>query len=129
MVTKTRNEDGLVEQLDELQPLIRAHAGWSEENCRMHPEVFAALSGAGLFSIWKPAQLGGLELDPVAALRVFEAAARIEPAVGWAIANQTGIDAIPCSLLPAEGATEVVADPARPVAKSGRAAGSGVCGR
>jgi alkylation response protein AidB-like acyl-CoA dehydrogenase len=116
MTTKTLSADDLLQQLGELQPLIQAHARWSEENCRMHPEVFAALSSAGLFSIWKPAQLGGLELEPVAALAVFEAAARIEPAVGWAIANQTGIDAIPCSLLPVEAAAEVLADPARPVA-------------
>jgi len=116
MMTKSLSADDLLRQLGELRPVIRAHARWSEENCRMHPEVFGALSGAGLFSIWKPAQLGGLELDPVAALAVFEAAARIEPAVGWAIANQTGIDAIPGSLLPVEAATQVLADPARPVA-------------
>ena len=81
----------------------------------MHQEVFAGLSEAGLFSIWKPGLLGGLELHPVAALRVFESAARIDPAVGWAIGNQTGIDAIPSSVLSAEGATDLVADPSRPI--------------
>ena len=64
MMTKTLSADDLLQQLGELQPLIRAHARWSEENCRMHPDVFAALSGAGLFSIWKPAQLGGSSSIP-----------------------------------------------------------------
>jgi indole-3-acetate monooxygenase len=106
----------LIERLREAAPLIRANAAWAEENCRMHPDVVEALSGAGMFSIFKPAGLGGLELDPLVGLRVFEAATRLEPAIGWAIANQAGVDIFACSLLAADGATEVVSDPARPVA-------------
>ena len=62
----------------------------------MHPDVFAALSEGGFFSLWKPRALGGLELTPIEGLQIFEEACRLEPAVGWAIANQTGIDAMPC---------------------------------
>ena len=116
MVVTGLNEQRLIERLRELEPTIRKTSIWAEENCRMHPDVFDALSEAGLFSIWKPADLGGLELEPVAGLRIFEEAARIEPAVGWAIANQNGIDTFACSLLVEAGATEVVSDPRRPVA-------------
>jgi alkylation response protein AidB-like acyl-CoA dehydrogenase len=115
MVVTLVSEHGLIEQLRELEPLIRRSSAWSEENCRMHPEVFAALSEARLFSIWKPTGLGGLELDPLAGLRIFEEAARIEPAVGWTLANQNGIDTFACSMLPEKGAAEVVSDPTRPV--------------
>ena len=108
-------EQTLIERLTELTPIIRQNAPWGEQNCRMHPEVFDALSHADLFSIWKPKGVGGLELDAIAGLRIFEEATRIEPAVGWTLANQNGIDAMPCSLLPEEGAREAVADAARPV--------------
>ena len=94
------SEQTLIERLRQLEPLIRTSGAWAEENCRMHPEVFQALSEAQLFSIWKPAGLGGLELDPVTGLRIFEEAARIDPAVGWTLANQSGIDTFVGSMLP-----------------------------
>ena len=109
------SEQSLIERLRQLEPLIRTSGAWAEENCRMHPEVFQALSEAQLFSIWKPAGLGGLELDPVTGLRIFEEAARIDPAVGWTLANQSGIDTFVGSMLPEAGAAEVVSDPVRPV--------------
>jgi indole-3-acetate monooxygenase len=110
------DEETFLKRLRDLEPLIRSHAGWSEQHCRMHPDVFQALSDGGFFSLWKPTGIGGSELDALSGLRLFEAATRIEPAVGWVIANQTGIDTMPGSMLPAEGASEVLADPAKPLA-------------
>jgi hypothetical protein len=48
-------------------------------------------------------------------LRIFEEAARGDPAVGWTLANQSGIDTFVGSMLPEAGAAEVVSDPVRPV--------------
>jgi len=115
MVMTMVSEQALIERLRRLEPLIRRSGAWSEENCRMHPQLFEALSEAQLFSIWKPAALGGLELDPLTGLRIFEEAARIEPAVGWTLANQNGIDTLAGSMLPEAGATEVLSDTTRPV--------------
>ena len=115
VMTEVSEQDRLIGRLRELQPLIRKSGEWSEANRRMHPDVFEALSEAGLFSIWKPAGLGGLELDPPAGLRIFEEAARIEPAIGWTLANQSGFDSFVGSMLPEEGATEVISDPVRPI--------------
>src|SRR4051794_29564630 len=112
MVMTLVSEQVLIERLRRLEPLIRRSGAWAEENCRMHPELFEALSEAQLFSVWKPAALGGLELDPLTGLRIFEEAARIEPAVGWTLANQNGIDTFAGSMLPEAGATEVVSDAA-----------------
>jgi alkylation response protein AidB-like acyl-CoA dehydrogenase len=95
--------------------VIGEQRAWQEENRRMAPEVFDALRAAGLWGIYKPAELGGLECDPVTGLRVFEEMSRIEPSVGWAVANQAGIDTFGV-LLPEEGAKEVYGDPTRPVA-------------
>src|SRR4051812_39608836 len=113
-MTPTPVQD-LTSRLLALGPTFRVNSAWSEKNCRMHPDVFDALSEGGFFSLWKPRALGGLELTPIEGLQIFEEACRLEPAVGWAIANQTGIDAMPCALLPEAGAAEVLCDPARPI--------------
>ncbi|MGH9003728.1 MAG: acyl-CoA dehydrogenase family protein, partial [Acidimicrobiia bacterium] len=104
-----------MERVRQVEPVIAERRAWQEENRRMAPEVFDALRAAGLWGIFKPAELGGLECDPVTALRIFEEISRIEPSVGWAVANQGGIDLFGV-ILPAEGAKEAYGDPGRPVA-------------
>jgi alkylation response protein AidB-like acyl-CoA dehydrogenase len=81
----------------------------------MAPEVFEALSDAGLFALWKPRAVGGYETEPIIALKVFEAVARIDASLGWAVANQDGIDTIAGTVLQAESALEMLADPKRPI--------------
>ena len=109
------DDDALMERVHEVEAVIAAHRAWQEENRRMAPEVFEALRVAGLWGIFKPAELGGWERDPVTGLKIFEQLSRIEPAVGWAVANQAGFDIFGV-MLPAEGAKEVYGDAGRPVA-------------
>jgi alkylation response protein AidB-like acyl-CoA dehydrogenase len=40
-------------------------------------------SRAGLFRLWTPAEFGGVELDPVAGLRVIAAVSELDGSVGW----------------------------------------------
>jgi 3-hydroxy-9,10-secoandrosta-1,3,5(10)-triene-9,17-dione monooxygenase len=108
-------EPALMDRVRQVEPVIGEHRAWQEENRRMAPEVFDALSAAGLWAIYKPVELGGLECDPGIALSVFEEISRIEPSVGWAVANQAGIDTFG-TVLPEEGAKDAYADPRRPVA-------------
>ena len=108
-------EDALLERAHEVEAVIGEHRAWQEENRRMAPEVFEALRAAGLWSIFKPVALGGWECHPVTGLKIFEEITRIEPAVGWAVANQSGIETFG-AMLPEEGAKEVYGDPDRPVA-------------
>ncbi|HZI38454.1 MAG TPA: acyl-CoA dehydrogenase family protein, partial [Acidimicrobiia bacterium] len=105
----------LMERVRQVEPVIVEHRAWQEENRRMAPEVFDALSAAGLWAIYKPVELGGLECNPGIALSIFEEISRIEPSVGWAVANQAGIDTFG-TVLPEEGAKDAYADPGRPVA-------------
>ena len=109
------SEDVLMERVDQVEGVIGEHRAWQEANRRMAPEVFDALRAAGLWGIFKPVELGGIECDPVKALKVFEKMTEVEPSVGWAVANQAGIDIFGV-VLPGEGAKEVYADPGRPVA-------------
>jgi alkylation response protein AidB-like acyl-CoA dehydrogenase len=108
-------EDALMAKVHQVEAVIGEHRAWQEENRRMAPEVFEALRAAGLWGIFKPAELGGWECDPVTGLKIFEEMTRIDPAVGWAMANQNGIDTFGI-MLPEEGAKEVYRDPGRPVA-------------
>ena len=111
----TPSEDELLHRVEELAPLIRAHVEWHESNRRMAPEVFDALSQSGMFSLWKPRAVGGYETHPVTAVKVFEALARIDASVGWAVANQDGVDTMTGAVLDAPGALEMLADPMLPV--------------
>jgi alkylation response protein AidB-like acyl-CoA dehydrogenase len=85
--------DALMDRVRQVEPVIGEHRAWQEENRRMAPEVFEALRAAGLWGVYKPVELGGLECDPLTGLRIFEEMSRIEPSVGWAIANQSAIEA------------------------------------
>ena len=92
-------------RVDELAPLIRDHVDWQEAHRRMAPEVFDALARSGMFSLWKPRAVGGYETHPVTGLKVFEALSRIDASVGWAVANQDGIDSLAGALLEAPAAS------------------------
>jgi alkylation response protein AidB-like acyl-CoA dehydrogenase len=75
----------LLQVVKDLEPTVLRHAGTAEVNRRMAPEVMSALVDAGLFRMWIPQALGGLEMSPNAALDVLEALSRIDPATGWVV--------------------------------------------
>jgi alkylation response protein AidB-like acyl-CoA dehydrogenase len=108
-------EADLLTRVADVAPTIREHQQWQEANRRMAQEVFECLSGAGFFAMFKPSELGGLECEPLTGLRVFEEITRIDPSVGWAVANQVGIDTIVGAVLAGDAAAEIFADPNRPV--------------
>jgi alkylation response protein AidB-like acyl-CoA dehydrogenase len=113
------SEGELLRRVEELAPLIRAHVDWQESSRRMAPEVFDALGRSGMFALWKPRAAGGYETHPVTALKVFEALSRIDASVGWAVANQDGLDLLTGAVLDSPGALEILADPTLPVSGAG----------
>ncbi|GAA2359835.1 acyl-CoA dehydrogenase [Catellatospora methionotrophica] len=76
-----RNE--LVERVTRLQPLLRAHALWTEENRRLHPESIEALADAGVFRMRVPARYGGLESDAATMVAVGAAVGQGESSTAW----------------------------------------------
>jgi alkylation response protein AidB-like acyl-CoA dehydrogenase len=81
------HEHPVVRSAVELRPLLRAHRVHSEEQARLSPEVVEAAGKAGLFRLYAPAEVGGLEVPPhVAAEAVMEVAAE-DPAVAWYATN------------------------------------------
>lgn len=92
-----------------LAPIIREHAdSIDRERCLPKPLV-RGLVDSGVFRLLVPRSLGGDEVEPMMACRVFEEVAILDGAVGWcAMIGATG--GYFGGLLPAAGAREIFAD-------------------
>lgn len=75
--------DDLIVRTREIAPILRQNLEQGERERRLPRETMDAMLSAGLFRIWTPKAYGGLELDPIDALRVFEEVSTIDGAAGW----------------------------------------------
>jgi alkylation response protein AidB-like acyl-CoA dehydrogenase len=73
--------DRLLSAVHTLAPLIRAHADENEQQRRLSPPVVTALAEAGLFRMYTPRALGGLEVDPLTSLKPWHASTGQPPGV------------------------------------------------
>lgn len=72
-------------RLGELAPLFSQSAAEAERLARLPKPVVRALQRYGLFRLWVPKKCAGFELELGEALEVFEAAARLDGSIGWAV--------------------------------------------
>lgn len=98
------------EMVARVEPVLRRYASVAEAERRLAPEAVAALIDAGVFRVWMPKAFGGLELDPLSSLRLFEEVSRIDGSAGWVVGN-AALGPYISQMLPDEGAAEVLADP------------------
>lgn len=82
----------LVEGVRELEPLLQAHIADAEQERRLPAVVANAMRERGLYRMWRPKSLGGLEIDPMTAFRVFEEVSRLNSAAGWNLQLSCGLD-------------------------------------
>jgi alkylation response protein AidB-like acyl-CoA dehydrogenase len=98
--------DNLVQAARDLAPLIRQHADEGERQGRLAGPVVEALAKAGMFRLWTPRALGGLEVDPITYMRIGEELATADTAAAWILqAGNTGTWW--CARLPKEGTAEI----------------------
>ncbi len=75
----------LAEKARALIPLIDEHAAFADDNGRLADPVIAALHRDGLFTMWVPKVLGGVELGPVQSLEVLESLSYADASAGWVV--------------------------------------------
>lgn len=87
------DEAEVLQAIGELAPALRTRTDETEVAGRLPEDLARGLARAGLFRLWTPRAVGGLELSPSAGLRAIEAAARADAAAGWLgmIASTSGI--------------------------------------
>ena len=90
----------------QIGPGLSQYVPEEENNRRLSQTVINVLKEAGLFKLFLPKGLGGLECDPVTAARVVEEIARHNTAAAWAlmVANTS---AWWCSRFPGKGIEEI----------------------
>lgn len=86
-----RLDESLLAQARALQSIIREHADATERDRRLARPVVDAMRNAGLFRMFTPRALGGLEVDPVTVASVVEEIAGFDSAAAWSLqAGNTG---------------------------------------
>ena len=103
-------EKNLLQVAADLGPFLRQHVLEEENNRKLSPAVIHVLREAGMYKLFLPKSLGGVEADPVTVAKVVEEIARHNTAAGWSImvANSTLTMA---SHLSEQGVDEIFADP------------------
>lgn len=71
----------------DLQPLLVEHRREGETQARLASPVVNAVGKAGLFRLFAPKEVGGLEVSPPDAFRATVAISAADPAVGWYMVN------------------------------------------
>ena len=102
-------DESLLARARALEPIIREHVEATERDRRLARPVLHAMREAGLFRMFTPRALGGLETDPVTVARVAEEIASFDSAAAWALqAGNTG--SWWAGHFPATGIDELYAD-------------------
>lgn len=99
----------LVRRAEELVPLLRSHAAWTDEHRRLHDEVIEAMSAAGIFKLRVPVRYGGYESDAATVSEVISTVSGGDGSAGWNTAVWSISSWIAC-LFPDEAQDEVFAE-------------------
>src|SRR5271167_2068917 len=96
----------LVQAATALQPALRDYHDEIEREQRLPKSLVEQLRAAGFYKMVIPRALGGLQVDPLAYLRVVELLAEGAGSVGWNLANNS-IGQLVTLGLPDEGVHEI----------------------
>jgi alkylation response protein AidB-like acyl-CoA dehydrogenase len=108
----------LLASLEELAPSLRASAAEADRLARLPKSVARALVQHGLFRLWVPKSISGFELTLPEALQVYQAAARVDGSIGWAVMIGSG-GGLFAAYLDADTSRAIYASPDAVIAGSG----------
>ena len=92
-ITASASLSSLLDSVQQIEPVIRAHAADAERERRLPDAVADAMRAHGLNRMMRPRALGGLEADPITAFQVIEEISRIDSAAGWNLQLTSAVDA------------------------------------
>ena len=98
----------LLAAVSALRPAIRGHQEEIERQQRLPPALVTQLRAAGLYRMFIPRQLGGVQADLLTFFRALELAAEADGSVGWNLATNALASSAALSL-PDEGLREIFA--------------------
>jgi alkylation response protein AidB-like acyl-CoA dehydrogenase len=108
----------ILARLDELASMFRDSAAEGDRLARLPKHIVRALVQHGLFRLWIPKGCGGFELDLPEALQIYEAAARLDGSIGWAVMIGSG-GGLFAAFLESATANAIFARPEAVIAGSG----------
>lgn len=108
-LTELPTQIELVHRASKLAPVMTEHAGWNEENRRVHDAVVEALTDAGMFRLRVPVTNGGYESDATTMVAVATELAKADASAAWTVAVNW-ITTWMAALFPPEVRDEVFAD-------------------
>jgi alkylation response protein AidB-like acyl-CoA dehydrogenase len=108
----------ILARLDELATIFRDSAAEGDRLARLPKYVVRALVQHGLFRLWIPKRCAGFELDLPEALQIYQAAARLDGSIGWAVMIGSG-GGLFAAYVDASTANAIYARPEAVVAGSG----------
>ena len=99
--------DALLDRIQDMAPILRAHTAEAEEQRRLSRPVVEAMLQASLYSMARPKAFGGLEVDPITMFRVVEEVGRYDSAAAWNLSLSVGGHSF-LAWLPDEGAAAIL---------------------
>lgn len=96
----------LLDRVRAIAPIIQANAANAERDRQLSKVTVEAMTDAGLYRMCVPLAFGGLETDPVSAMRAMEEVSRLDSAAGWNVMISQASPLF-CAWLPAEGSREI----------------------
>lgn len=96
----------MIDAVTDLASELRERGPEIERLRRLPPDVVAGLRDAGVFRLWTPRELGGMEAEPADVIRIIETLAAADGSTGWCSATGVASNSVG-AFLPEAGARKL----------------------
>jgi alkylation response protein AidB-like acyl-CoA dehydrogenase len=89
--TQLVTRDEFLADLDELQPFLESFSDWNEEHQQLHPDLLAVLTERGYFELFKPKELGGIDMKTIESMKVMSRFYEIDASTAWVVGTLSAL--------------------------------------